>query len=157
MLYRSIGVVEAVASDDPEIVSLGGPDDILAAIVHAVAAQNPASPVSLALVSDAQMREMNRRYRGVDSTTDVLTFEGGDVAIAAGTLARQAAWRGVSRSDEAALLALHAALHLEGYDDGEPDDRAEMQAETKRRADALGIPCEDEWLSLPYDLEEVAA
>ncbi len=146
MLYRSLGVVEAVASDDPDLVPA------LEAAVRALAAQSP-RPVALAFVSDEEMRGLNLRFRGLDAPTDVLTFATGDVAIGVGSLRRQAAWRGVSTADEAALLALHAALHLEGYDDVEDEDRAAMQRETKRRADALGIPCEAEWVSLPHDEE----
>ena len=158
MLYRSLGIVEAVASDDPEVVSVPKVEAVLDAAIRALDAQDLSRPISLALVSDDRMREMNLLFRGVDATTDVLTFGGegaqaADIAIAAGALLRQAHWRGVSPADEAALLAIHAALHLEGYDDVEPGERAAMQRETKRRADALRIPCEQQWISLPHDLE----
>ncbi|MGB9885374.1 MAG: rRNA maturation RNase YbeY [Moorellales bacterium] len=91
--------------------------------------------VGVALVDDAQIREMNRSYRGVDEPTDVLSFalrergkddpwpereaEGlylGDVAVSLPTAARQAAEQGRSLKEEAAWLVVHGILHLAGYD-----------------------------------------
>ena len=77
--------------------------------------------LSLVVVSDRKMRALNRRYRGVDRPTDVLSFslrEGagpppdgllGDVVISLETARRQAAVRGER-------LLIHGLLHLLGYD-----------------------------------------
>ena len=82
--------------------------------------------VSIALVSDQRVRALNRRYRGIDRPTDVLSFpaqvcppaEGflGDIVIARGVARRQAQALGHPESTELKVLALHGLLHLLGYD-----------------------------------------
>lgn len=96
----------------------------------------------LAFVDDAEMRELNRRYRRKDRTTDVLSFgqslrrgakgttaaaalkreadgtlELGDVVISRAQAARQAKRRRWPLTTEVAFLAAHGALHLLGFDD----------------------------------------
>jgi rRNA maturation RNase YbeY len=84
--------------------------------------------LSILLVSDRVMRDLNCRHRGRDRTTDVLAFaqrEGtatppdgllGDVVISVDTARRQAAERGASAAREAERLLVHGLLHLLGYD-----------------------------------------
>jgi len=83
--------------------------------------------VSVAVVSDARVRSLNRRYRGVDRATDVLSFPAspeppatspclGDIVIARGVARRQAREAGHSELTEWRVLALHGLLHLLGYD-----------------------------------------
>jgi len=93
--------------------------------------------VSVVLSDDAAVHDLNRRYRGMDKPTDVLSFsqreqtaEGpplpdlpgmppvlGDVIISVDTAARQAAEHGVTLEEELALLTVHGILHLLGYED----------------------------------------
>ncbi len=98
--------------------------------------------VTLAFVDDLLMRDLNRRYRGKDETTDVLSFgdalpagvsgvaaakrlapdaDGitllGDVVISAAQAARQARRRHWRLPSEVAFLAAHGVLHLLGFDD----------------------------------------
>src|ERR1043165_4814121 len=92
-----------------------------------VPANGAGAPV--AFVSDRAMRELNRRWRGKQGTTDVLSFpagqdefgkmEGvtlGDAVVAVGQAARQAAEQGLSFEMEVKQLILHGLLHLCGYD-----------------------------------------
>jgi probable rRNA maturation factor len=85
--------------------------------------------LAVSLVDDAEIRRLNRDYRGQDRATDVLAFamrEGarapgdaavlGDVVISLDTAARQARQRGVSAADEVRTLLIHGVLHLLGYD-----------------------------------------
>lgn len=85
--------------------------------------------ISIALLSDARIRQLNRSYLGRDRPTDVLSFsqvegEGaalvprclGDVVIGAETAARQAEERGISLEEELDLLLAHGILHLLGYE-----------------------------------------
>lgn len=80
-------------------------------------------------VDDEAMRELNRRFRGLDRTTDVLSFsmqEGpdsginpgllGDVVVSLDTARRQAERRGISLEKEVDVLLIHGVLHLLGYD-----------------------------------------
>jgi len=93
--------------------------------------------VTVALVTDARVRALNRRYRGKDYATDVLSFlvgqnevrvppalrailrpvpHLGDIVIARGIARRQAKAAGHGEATELRVLALHGLLHLLGYD-----------------------------------------
>ena len=103
------------------------------------------SELSLALIDDEQMQELNRRHRGIDRSTDVLSFsllEGvsaahrgrllGDVVIGIETAARQASERHRALDDEVARLLIHGVLHLLGHDHEEPAEARAMRAEERR-------------------------
>jgi probable rRNA maturation factor len=86
------------------------------------------SELSLSLVGDAEIRRLNRTYRGKDRPTDVLSFslrEGefggvghalGDVVISLETAKRQGSENGLTLGDEVTRLLVHGILHLAGYD-----------------------------------------
>ena len=89
----------------------------------------PGSEVSIVLVDNAFIRELNVTYRGLDKATDVLSFnlsdertgmEGdqmlGDVFISVEKADEQAREYGHSLEREVAFLAVHGILHLLGYD-----------------------------------------
>jgi probable rRNA maturation factor len=106
--------------------------------------------ITVAFVSEADMRELNRRYRKRDRTTDVLSFgqavgrangeravqrlardpdgelDVGDIVINAAQAARQAKRRKHPLGREVAFLAAHGALHLLGFDDETPAGYREM-------------------------------
>lgn len=89
--------------------------------------------VSLLIVDDDAMRRLNREYRGLNRTTDVLSFpqfasreeiglgpDGrillGDVVISLQTLHRRCKKRNENHRREFAVLLVHGVLHLIGYD-----------------------------------------
>ena len=90
--------------------------------------------VSLAFVSDAAIRALNREHRRKDAPTDVLSFPSdeprflGDIVIAAGVARRQARRAGHGFGVEARVLALHGLLHLLGYDHEHEKDGGRMRA-----------------------------
>ena len=106
----------------------------LAAWLHRVAPAAARGTVSIALVSTARIRALNRRYRHKDRATDVLSFPArdrrevrsktarlsgdflGDIVIARRIAGRQAREAGHSEATELRVLALHGLLHLLGYD-----------------------------------------
>jgi probable rRNA maturation factor len=100
----------------------------LARWLAAVAPAGARGTVCVALLGNAQIRELNRTYRRKDSATDVLSFPNpqspipspynhlGDIAIATGVARRQAREAGHSLEAELRVLALHGLLHLLGYD-----------------------------------------
>jgi probable rRNA maturation factor len=104
--------------------------------------------MTIALVSDARMRTLNRRYRGKDYATDVLSFPAaaddprpqsrvtsrhlGDIVIARGVARRQARAAGHAGPEELRILALHGLLHLLGYDH-ERDDGQMARLERRLR------------------------
>jgi probable rRNA maturation factor len=100
--------------------------------------------LSLSVVSDERMRELNAQWRGIDAPTDVLSLECerpddpdlapgepcelGDVVLAPAYIERQAASFGTTAADETRLLFVHAILHLMGYDHLEDDEAELMEA-----------------------------
>jgi probable rRNA maturation factor len=103
------------------------------------------SELSLALIDDERMRELNAGYRGKDRPTDVLSFsmlegEGaehrgrllGDVVIGLETAARQARQRRRGVDEEVARLLIHGTLHLLGHDHERDDEARAMRAEERR-------------------------
>lgn len=103
--------------------------------------------VTVLLTTDAAIRGLNRRFRGKNKATDVLSFpaEGigaeemaGDLAISVHTALRQAVEQGHSLSTEIKVLILHGLLHLAGYDH-EGDDGQMARRERLLRA-TLGLP-----------------
>jgi probable rRNA maturation factor len=116
-------------------------DGGLGAWLAAIAPARATGEVGVALVSDGEVRVLNRRYRRKNQPTDVLAFSTnpgprptsydtrsglGDIAIATGVARRQAKAAGHSLQAELRVLALHGLLHLLGYDHGDPRARVRM-------------------------------
>jgi probable rRNA maturation factor len=110
--------------------------------------------VTVALVSDARIRALNRQYRKKDKPTDVLSFPDGghkgpdphlgDVVIATGVAKRQAREAGHSLQTELRVLALHGLLHLLGYDHLQEAEGAAMRAREETILHAItGRPVHD--------------
>ncbi len=118
----------------------------LAAAQMASELANPRLSASLMFTSDAEVRALNREWRGKDQPTNVLSFpmlerealltlaaDGppellGDIALALETCAREAADKGISLADHTAHLIIHGLLHLAGYDhDTSPADAHVME------------------------------
>ena len=110
----------------------------LAGWLGAVAPARARGTITVAVVPDGRVRELNHRYRRKNSPTDVLSFPAdepgdlGDVVIAHGVAARQAAAAGHSLNTEIRVLALHGLLHLLGYDH-ERDDGKMRRLERRLR------------------------
>ena len=114
--------------------------------------------VSVKFTSDEEVRSLNAAWRGKDKATNVLSFpmaeaemlaqiagsEGelllGDIVLAIGVCAAEAAEKGVGMREHAAHLVVHGMLHLLGYDHEEGDEQAESMEAVERSALAgLGI------------------
>jgi probable rRNA maturation factor len=99
--------------------------------------------VDVLITSSAELRRLNRRFRGEDQATDVLSFPSadetaGDLAISADIAARNARRLGHTAADEMKILILHGLLHLAGYD--HETDAGEMARKEARLRQALGLP-----------------
>ncbi len=114
--------------------------------------------LSIALIDDGEMRVLNRRWRGKDRPTDVLSFAAGDagaevpapaaasgvplvlgdVVVSVDTARRQAEEGGWTLAEELNRLVLHGILHLLGYDhEAGPLEAERMRAEERRLAACL--------------------
>jgi len=96
-------------------------------LTQAQAAVKLRGQVTVLLTTDASLRSLNRRFRGKNKATDVLSFPAdpaspsgariaGDLAISVPTARRQAAAQSHTLSTEVKVLILHGLLHLAGYD-----------------------------------------
>lgn len=106
--------------------------------------------VSVSFVGDEEIRDLNRDYRGVDKSTDVLSFPMddefiivsrilGDVIINTRRVMEQAEELGHSNERELSYLTVHSILHLLGYDHMEDEDKKEMREREKLAMKKLSI------------------
>lgn len=118
--------------------------------------------VSIALVDDGYIRDLNLRYRNIDQPTDVLSFAMsestdeepalqeaeeeefpedilGDIIISMETAVRQAVEFGHSLEREVAYLTAHGMFHLLGYDHQDEDSRAVMREKEERVLAAVNM------------------
>lgn len=106
--------------------------------------------VSVSFVGDDEIRDLNRDYRGVDKSTDVLSFPMddefiiesrilGDVIINTRRVMEQAEELGHSNDRELSYLTVHSILHLLGYDHMEDEDKKEMREREKLAMKELSI------------------
>ena len=116
--------------------------------------------VSVSIVSDEHMHELNLEWRDVDRPTDVLSLECerpddpdlapgepcelGDLVLAPAYIERQAADFGTTPADETRLLTIHGLLHPLGYDHLDDDEAEVMEA---REDELLAFAATDEPIS----------
>jgi probable rRNA maturation factor len=102
--------------------------------------------VALVLTGDRVVHDLNKRYRGKDKPTDVLSFEGpggevglGDIVISVETAEKNAKGLGRTLLQELDVLALHGFLHVLGYDHETDDGTMDrLEARLRRRLLAAG-------------------
>ncbi|MFH1129161.1 MAG: rRNA maturation RNase YbeY [Patescibacteria group bacterium] len=82
--------------------------------------------LSIAIVDDAKMKALNKKYRKKNKTTDVLSFDYGEIIICLNQAKRQAKKEKHSLEQELEMLLLHGILHLAGYDDQTKKDYNKM-------------------------------
>lgn len=122
------------------------------AVQACTAAEDP--EISVSLVDDAAIQEVNARYLDHDWPTDVISFDyagdsgsdaaaapSGEVIVSGETALRVSGERGdPDGGAELVLYVVHGVLHLMGYDDKQPEDAARMRAEQDRIMESLGLP-----------------
>jgi probable rRNA maturation factor len=105
--------------------------------------------VTLALLSDAEIATLHRRFLGKRGPTDVLSFPlsapwertlVGEVAVGVETARREAASRGHAPYHELMLYVAHGLLHLAGHDDATAAGRARMRQAEREALEAAGLP-----------------
>jgi probable rRNA maturation factor len=158
--------VETDSSDDWDSktdwaeLALGAVQSAIAASRHsALADSGIVVEVSVKLTGDEEVRSLNAGFRGKDKPTNVLSFpmldselleplgaaEGGevllgDIVLARGVCASEAAEKGIAVADHALHLIVHGTLHLLGYDHEQGEAEAERMERVEREALAgLGV------------------
>ena len=105
-----------------------------------------AGTVNVLMTSSSEMKSLNRRFRGKNEATDVLSFpaaEGrrkfaGEIAISADIAAKNARKLGHPAADEVKILVVHGILHLRGYD--HERDRGQMARREELLRRELRLP-----------------
>jgi probable rRNA maturation factor len=151
--------VEVTIEVDPAYSDLVDAGLIEAVVARVLRHEGIADPLDVAIwiTNEDELHELNRTYRGVDHTTDVLSFGTedadapfvnlpdearhlGDLAISYPHVERQAEQFGHSAAQELAWLVAHGMLHLLGYDHELPEEEQEMQAREVAALGELGPP-----------------
>jgi probable rRNA maturation factor len=103
--------------------------------------------VNVLITSSAEMKSLNRRFRGKDKPTDVLSFPAepdaqkqfaGEIAISADMASQNARALGHSPAAEVKILVLHGILHLRGFD--HECDNGQMARREKQLRAKLRLP-----------------
>jgi probable rRNA maturation factor len=107
--------------------------------------------LSIRITDDAEMQDLNFRFRGIDKTTDVLSFGEdftdpdlesrylGDIVISYPQAEIQANNRGHTTAEELQLLAIHGVLHLLGFDHGTETEKKKMWSLQGKVMEKTGI------------------
>lgn len=125
----------------------------------AMQAENINGEIELVLVDNSYIKDLNSRYRGINSETDVLSFPAndleeplccalekgfavekgetaeialGDIYISVEKAIKQGSFYGNSPEEELGFLAVHGALHLMGYDHIEKEDEVIMRERQRK-------------------------
>lgn len=113
--------------------------------------QQPVRELTLQLSTNARVQGLNRRFRAIDSPTDVLAFPAGDepsgpesgymgdIIISVPKAAEQAGEQGHSLQDELTLLSIHGLLHLLGFDHVNQEEKQKMWQAQQEILDGLGL------------------
>jgi len=132
------------------------PVSIVDLVLTAVSASRAAPECSAAseflFTSDATLHDLNKRFRGKDGPTNVLSFPSGEacrpgqrcflgsIAIAFETMEREARERAIPLTHHATHLTLHGLLHLLGFDHEDEAEREQMESLEIDLLAGLGLP-----------------
>jgi probable rRNA maturation factor len=150
----------SVAVEDDRWEPVAGLTDLIPKLVAEALIEAGLSPethdVSIALLSDSEVRTLNRLFRGKDAATNVLSFPPaaipstsahaeeqaflGDIALAYETVAREADTAGKPILHHAAHLVVHGVLHLAGLDHDEDARADHMEAAERAVLARFGLP-----------------
>lgn len=134
IIVREAGDWSAFAASEPAIEAAAA-----ALAEHSGCGRARSAEASVVLGDDTLVRELNRTYRGIDKPTNVLSFPFqvppgavrngilGDVVLAAETVAREAAERGIPPVHHLQHLVIHGLLHLLGFEHDTDAEAAMME------------------------------
>jgi probable rRNA maturation factor len=105
-------------------------------LAHAKGDEPPLSlveEVEISVISDAAIGKVHGEFLSDPEPTDVITFHHGEILVSADTAARMGPEHGLTVQEEVLLYMIHGLMHLAGWEDAAPQERAEMH----RRQDAV--------------------
>jgi probable rRNA maturation factor len=141
-----------IRNDDgwPEGLEAVAEEAILEALRQSKAKVTSAAEIAVVLTDDAEQRDLNREWRKIDKSTNVLSFPQierfgpvagliGDITLARETVEREAAEQGVALEAHFTHLVVHGFLHVLGYDHENDADAAVMEGLETKILMTLGI------------------
>jgi probable rRNA maturation factor len=141
-----------IAVESPRWDALPAAEDVVRRAIEAALSDcgQADAEVSIALADDAQIRELNRHWRGKDVATNVLSFPAsgmqpdevrflGDIILAFETIEREAAEEARPLAHHVAHLAVHGTLHLLGYDHENDSDADAMERRERDILARIGV------------------
>lgn len=134
----------------PPALEARAEEAVRAALAQSKARVTGAAELSIVLTDDAEQRELNRDWRGIDKTTNVLSFPQiepfgpvvgilGDIILARETLEREAAEMGIGFDAHFTHLVVHGFLHILGYDHMDDDEALVMESLETQILASLGV------------------
>ena len=134
----------------PEALDARAEVAVREALKQSKASVTGAAELSIVLTGDDEQRVLNRDWRGIDKSTNVLSFPQiepfgpvsgliGDIILARETLVREAGEQGVSFEDHFTHLVVHGFLHLLGYDHMDEDEALAMEGLETQILASLGV------------------
>jgi len=148
MIY--VQIADSLSSDEfPEQIDTAHLEQAAIETIRTVD-ENLEASVTLVITGDSQMARLNSQFRGIESTTDVLSFPSGDnnpdsekiylgdVIISYPRAVEQAKIGGHSIESELLLLVVHGMLHLLGYDHADKVEKESMWAVKARILSSVG-------------------
>ncbi len=143
--------IEVLIADEQESSQLSEPffDRVSSAVQRIlIDHQVQDAEISVAIVTDERIHEMNRDYLQHDYPTDVITFPlsddeqflEGEIVVSIDTAIRESAAMEWSSEEELLLYIVHGTLHLVGFDDQSDEDRLEMKSMERKYLIEFGIP-----------------
>jgi len=135
----------------PEGLDLLADRAVFEALAQSKARVTGVAELSIVLTDDAEQRQLNREWRGIDKPTNVLSFPQiepfgpvsgilGDIVLACETLEREAAELQKPFADHFTHLVVHGFLHILGYDHLNDGDALQMEGLETQILATLGIP-----------------
>ena len=134
----------------PDTLDARAEQAVREALKQSKATVTGASELSVVLTDDAEQQGLNRDWRGIDKSTNVLSFPQiepfgpvsgilGDIILARETLEREAQEQGVSFEDHFTHLMVHGFLHILGYDHMDDDEALVMEGLETQILASLGV------------------
>jgi probable rRNA maturation factor len=122
-------------------------EHITRAIIHALNILGATKPyeLSIVLTGDAEIQELNKKWRGKDKPTNVLSFPQdeetllGDIILSLQTIQAEATAQAKPFGDHLSHLTVHGLLHLLGYDHEEDSEAEEMEGLEIEICEGMGI------------------
>ena len=134
----------------PEALDARADEAVRAALKGSKAKFTGDAELSIVLTNDAEQRVLNRDWRGIDKSTNVLSFPQiepfgplsgmvGDIILARETLEKEAQDQAISLEDHFTHLVVHGFLHLVGYDHVVDDEALVMEGLETQILASLGV------------------